>query len=537
MQRMVLVLAVLVAASVLVVVATASTTPPARTSTDVFRTILAPEQFLAHGLRSKDARDAVSAGVTATMTFPTFLCGPLKEMKDKMKHVGSKHKESNAAAVYSKKSEQRGCFLAHLSAGEVAAEHTDDPAWSVAHLPPALKIHATVVQYLSFFTKKHEEKASKKATPPKSVSRHAQPRRGGGPAGRKSAPTDKKVEEGAVLTIEFLPGATKRVIADAVAGVLALLASPYELTASQTTFPSSPGLAVLHARLVAAGAALPAAATCALPAHAQISVRRMSVDIANLRGFTHACVLALAQAAALVPSVLRVALAARPQLLNYEARGVVQTGKMGEEAYRAAGITGKGQVCGIADSGLDDLSCFFLDTSGKYHAAITNRSGVVQHDRRKVIQYVGYADGVDDRGGHGTHVAGSVAGKSLSDFTSVDGMAPDAKISFFDIGVLGSEYLKVPELYDIFDAAYDAGARVHTNSWGNDGGIYGSLSLDLDQYLVDHPDFFVLFAGGNTGDQGLRSIIEPGNAKNCLTVGATQMRTIVDDEVLADRTR
>ena len=36
--------------------------------------------------------------------------------------------------------------------------------------------------------------------------------------------------------------------------------------------------------------------------------------------------------------------------------------------------------------------------------------------------------------GHGTHVAGSVAGNSMGNFGDMDGMAPDAKISFFDIG-------------------------------------------------------------------------------------------------------
>ena len=36
--------------------------------------------------------------------------------------------------------------------------------------------------------------------------------------------------------------------------------------------------------------------------------------------------------------------------------------------------------------------------------------------------------------GHGTHVSGSVAGNSMGEFGDMDGMAPDAKISFFDIG-------------------------------------------------------------------------------------------------------
>lgn len=101
----------------------------------------------------------------------------------------------------------------------------------------------------------------------------------------------------------------------------------------------------------------------------------------------------------------------------------------------------------------------------------------------------------------------------------------------------GRDYLKIPELEKIFDSAYDAGARVHSNSWGNVGGIYGQLAMDVDKYLHQHEDFFVLFAGGNEGYSGLRSVIAPGNAKNCLTVGATQLRTVAEDERLDDRVR
>ena len=105
------------------------------------------------------------------------------------------------------------------------------------------------------------------------------------------------------------------------------------------------------------------------------------------------------------------------------------------------------------------------------------------------------------------------------------------------LGMTGKDYLKIPELDKIFDTAYKAGARVHTNSWGNLGGIYGQLSMDVDRYLHQHQDFFVLFAGGNEGYSGLRSVIAPGNAKNCLTVGATQLRTVAQDEELDDPVR
>jgi hypothetical protein len=88
---------------------------------------------------------------------------------------------------------------------------------------------------------------------------------------------------------------------------------------------------------------------------------------------------------------------------------------MGGEAYRAAGITGKGQVCGIADSGLNDLSCFFYDgpsslspsSSGShtsaYRGVLTNRSGLIEPLRRKVIQYTAYADMTDELGEAAMH--------------------------------------------------------------------------------------------------------------------------------------
>jgi hypothetical protein len=48
-------------------------------------------------------------------------------------------------------------------------------------------------------------------------------------------------------------------------------------------------------------------------------------------------------------------------------------------------------------------------------------------------------------------------------------MAPEAKVTFFDIGVTGNSDLTLPNnIYtDMFYPMYLQGARIFSNSWGN----------------------------------------------------------------------
>ena len=110
------------------------------------------------------------------------------------------------------------------------------------------------------------------------------------------------------------------------------------------------------------------------------------------------------------------------------------------------GITGTGQVVGIADTGIDYDNCLFRDESmptpprcsGTGHV---QTSGCINAAHRKIVTYRKF-DNVDyddyDRG-HGTHVAGSVAGNAAGSSTAqvetsaYNGAAPSAKIAFDDI--------------------------------------------------------------------------------------------------------
>lgn len=190
-----------------------------------------------------------------------------------------------------------------------------------------------------------------------------------------------------------------------------------------------------------AGAPADILTKCKTPKASSIRHLKRGIEVWGVEDWTAPCLVQWVERAAATASVLRVAIGSRPMITNFESRGVTEGGRVGREHYRAAGLTGAGQIIGVADTGLDDLSCFFVDDSEAYPTPYTNRSGVVEPLRRKVIQYFSSADNSDYFGGHGSHVTGSIAGASISDFGNMDGMAPGAKVAFFDIGVHGGNIL------------------------------------------------------------------------------------------------
>ncbi len=90
------------------------------------------------------------------------------------------------------------------------------------------------------------------------------------------------------------------------------------------------------------------------------------------------------------------------------------------------------------------------------------------------------------------------------------------------------------DLGDLFNEAYLNGARIHNNSWGAaTESKYTNSSIEVDEFVQNHPDMLVVIAAGNEGhaDQPLNSqpgfvdwlsIGSPASAKNSLTVGASR---------------
>jgi len=203
------------------------------------------------------------------------------------------------------------------------------------------------------------------------------------------------------------------------------------------------------------------------------------------------------------------------ELLNDKAAGV-----MGATAAAAKGLDGKGQVVAISDTGLDtgrNDSSMHADFQGQI----------------KQLFALGKPGDASDTLAHGTHVAGSVLGTGKASNGLYKGTAPAAKLVFQSVedsqGSLGG----IPEdLTQLFKQAYDAGARIHTNSWGvpatQGGTVYDGQSAAVDRFMWEHPDYTILFAAGNDGDHdqngqtNYNTVSTPGTSKNAITVGASQ---------------
>ncbi len=184
-----------------------------------------------------------------------------------------------------------------------------------------------------------------------------------------------------------------------------------------------------------------------------------------------------------------------------------------------AGYTGQGVTIALGDTGIYWQHPDFQDRV----VAIHSWAGDDGHD--------GY--------GHGTataHVAAGYPGVPPEYATDDNGyywglgQSPDSLIAmdkiFSDAG-----YWLYPDYYEMARWAWSIGARVHSNSWGaSTGGAYTSDDAIFDWLVRDSNDetpdvaepIQYVFAAGNSGP-GSMTIGSPGNAKNVITVGGTEI--------------
>ncbi|MCL6451913.1 MAG: S8 family serine peptidase [Acetobacteraceae bacterium] len=199
-----------------------------------------------------------------------------------------------------------------------------------------------------------------------------------------------------------------------------------------------------------------------------------------------------------------------PELMNNVARTVIKS-----DVVQGKGINGRttSQIVGVTDTGVWTAhECF-------------SESG-------KIVQFIDIAGDSGSSGGdghgHGTHVSGSVLGDAPTYLTynKYDGQAFGARevaVKVFDNSGYwagGSNY------FGFWEQAYNAGARINSNSWGsNSGGAYGASDSDADRVTRTYRQYVLSIAAGNSGSSGSNTVGSPACAKNVITVGATETST------------
>ncbi len=160
------------------------------------------------------------------------------------------------------------------------------------------------------------------------------------------------------------------------------------------------------------------------------------------------------------------------------------------------GLLGEGQIVGHIDGGIDLNNCYFKDPG----------HGSAGPDHRKVIYHDG--GGIDD---HGTHTAGTAAGdqEPINGSTFRNGIGYRAKIAHTN-----DFELLFTSLFTILDTHHDLGARMHTNSFGNDStDDYDVWARDIDRFSYSDQESLACWAVSNGP-----KVTNPENAKNCLAV-------------------
>ncbi len=244
-------------------------------------------------------------------------------------------------------------------------------------------------------------------------------------------------------------------------------------------------------------------------------------------------------AVARIPDVAFIEAFALKEKHNESGAGVI----LGANVVNANGYDGSTQTVGVADTGIGGgtAATAHADIPASRVTAVHNRPGTTDTCFQTIID-----DGaVDVDSAHGTHVSGSV----LSDGNASGigkGTAPAARLVFQAIenwvitsnfcknfyGLQNGYYLTgIPsDLHQLFQQAYDSGARIHSNSWGSAvNGDYTTDSANADDFVWDNKDFVITFSAGNEGiDTNSDGVIDndsigsPATAKNVITVGASE---------------
>ncbi|WP_343862502.1 S8 family peptidase [Aliiglaciecola litoralis] len=193
------------------------------------------------------------------------------------------------------------------------------------------------------------------------------------------------------------------------------------------------------------------------------------------------------------------------EYFNSDARQITGVDALqGEDFVARNGMeyTGKGVTIMVNDSGIDatHLDLFFGDK------VIDNVQGITHAN---ALRITGVTEGMviknqpntDTNSGHGTHVAGTIAGLGTMSDGKYVGAAPDAKLVGYGSGAV----IAILDTIGAYDYAisnvysYESPLRVMSNSWGTSGKFDPTGPVALASYKAHKVGILSVFAAGNSG--------------------------------------
>ena len=202
---------------------------------------------------------------------------------------------------------------------------------------------------------------------------------------------------------------------------------------------------------------------------------------------------------------------------------------------------GPGYMDWLESKGLNEPPDFLIDfTDGGLDRGSTLDSlvhpGFRDFEGHSRVDYnIDYTDSsqAEDRLGHGSLITSVAVGLGLSDKIDSQGymyglgIYPTARFGqsriFGDSGLFAAQ----TSFSEIVSSAYERGARLSNNSWGNNSNMYDAVAQEYDALTRDaqpavegNQEMAFIFSAGNRGPGG--NISSPGTAKNVITVGASE---------------
>jgi serine protease AprX len=203
------------------------------------------------------------------------------------------------------------------------------------------------------------------------------------------------------------------------------------------------------------------------------------------------------------------------------------TAAIGADTLRDTGLRGRGVGVAVVDTGIDathpDLADHVTHNMKLVGPEILDVLGGKHRPDEPPGTLVVPMDGMnsDTTSGHGTHVAGIVAGDAHTSPDQV-GVAPDADLIGYGTGDAISIFTVLAAFDDILVHHLEWGIRVVNNSWGQSGRLFDpNHPINVATRALHDAGLVVVFSAGNDGAEGTINpysvapwVISAGSANN-----------------------